>query len=153
MKVLPLESLPALNALLNAVCTALLISGYAFIRRRNILAHRISMVSAFICSAAFLVFYVYFHTHAGLVRFGGQGWIRPAYFVLLTSHTILAVVTLPLVLTTLFLAMAGRFSKHRRMARWTLPIWLYVSVTGVVIYWLLFIAHSPISGRALSRHS
>jgi putative membrane protein len=153
MKGLPLGSLPAVNASLNAVCTVLLISGYAFIRRRNILAHRISMVSAFVCSAAFLVLYVYFHTHAGLVRFGGQGWIRPVYFALLISHTILAVVILPLVLRTLFLAITGRFSKHRRIARWTLPIWLYVSVTGVVIYWLLYIAYTPLSGLAFSRRS
>jgi len=107
------------------------------------------MLSAFVCSVAFLVFYIYFHTHAGIVRFGGQGWIRPVYFTLLVSHTVLAVATLPLVLVTLSLALSDRFANHRRIARWALPVWLYVSVTGVVIYWLLYIAYTPIGAHSL----
>jgi putative membrane protein len=107
------------------------------------------MLSAFVCSVAFLVFYIYFHTHAGIIRFSGQGWIRPVYFVLLVSHTVLAVATLPLVLMALSLALSEKFTRHRRIARWTLPVWLYVSVTGVVIYWLLYIAYTPVGAPAL----
>jgi putative membrane protein len=110
-----------------------------------------SMVSAFICSVGFLVFYVYFHKHAGIIRFGGHGWIRSVYFALLISHTILAVVTLPLVLITLSLALSGRFTSHRRIARWTFPVWLYVSVTGVIIYWLLYVAYTPIGAPVSPR--
>lgn len=102
------------------------------------------MLCAFACSVVFLSSYLYFHTHAGIIRFGGSGWIRPVYFTLLTSHTILAVAIVPLVLVTLSRAFANRFDRHRRIARWTLPLWLYVSVTGVVIYWLLYIAYTPI---------
>ena len=91
-----------------------------------------------------LGFYIYFHVHAGIIRFGGQGWIRPVYFVLLTSHTILAISTLPLAIITLAYALSERFSSHRKIAHWTYPIWLYVSVTGVIIYWLLYIAYTPI---------
>lgn len=107
------------------------------------------MLTAFVCSVAFLVFYIYFHMHAGIIRFGGQGWIRPIYFALLVSHTVLAVATLPLVLVALSLALSTKFTGHRRIARWALPVWLYVSVTGVVIYWLLYIAYTPISSPAL----
>ena len=102
------------------------------------------MLCAFVCSTVFLGFYLYFHFHAGLIRFGGQGWIRPVYFTILISHTILAIASLPLVLVTLSLALSSRFAKHRRIARWTLPIWLYVSITGVIVYWLLYIAYTPI---------
>jgi uncharacterized membrane protein YozB (DUF420 family) len=144
MGLLPLTSLPAVNAGLNAACTALLVCGYSLIRRGKILAHKICMVSAFLCSAAFLSLYLYFHAHAGMIRFGGRGWIRPVYFTLLISHTILAGVIVPLVLITLARALRGRFDKHRAIARWTLPLWLYVSITGVLIYWLLYIAYTPI---------
>ncbi len=102
------------------------------------------MITAFVCSTAFLTFYLYFHFNAGLVRFGGQGWIRPVYFTLLTSHTILAAAIVPLVLITLTRALRDRFDRHRVIARWTLPLWFYVSVTGVVIYWLLYRAYTPI---------
>jgi uncharacterized membrane protein YozB (DUF420 family) len=94
------------------------------------------------------LYYVYFHLHAGIIRFGGQGWIRPVYFTLLTSHTILAVVIVPLVLITLSRALRERFDRHRAIARWTLPLWLYVSVTGVIIYWLLYLAYKPIGAPA-----
>ena len=146
--IIPLSSLPAVNASLNGASAAFLVTGYLFIRRGEILAHRICMITAFICSTAFLVFYLYFHLHAGIIRFGGQGWIRPVYFTLLTSHTILAVLIVPLVLITLTRALRDRFDSHRAIARWTLPLWLYVSVTGVVIYWLLYIAYKPIGAPA-----
>lgn len=141
---LPLATLPKVDAALNACCTVFLLAGYAFIRRGKIRFHRFCMLTAFACSAAFLYFYLYYHAHAGLVRFGGQGLIRPVYFALLVSHTILAAAIVPLVLITLTFALRGRFAQHRRIARWTLPIWLYVSVTGVVIYWLLFQVYTPI---------
>jgi uncharacterized membrane protein YozB (DUF420 family) len=145
---IPLSSLPAVNASLNGASAAFLMSGYAFIRRGKIQAHRFCMGSAFVCSTVFLISYLYFHFHAGLIRFGGQGWIRPVYFALLTSHTILAVVIVPLVLMTLTRALRGQFDRHRAIARWTLPLWFYVSVTGVVIYWLLYIAYKPIGAPA-----
>ena len=141
---MPLSSIPALNAILNASSAVFLIAGLTCILRGKILAHKICMLSAFVSSTVFLGFYLYFHFHAGLIRFGGQGWIRPVYFTILISHTILAVVSLPLVLATLSFALSGRFAKHRRIARWTLPIWLYVSITGVIVYWLLYVADAPI---------
>ena len=139
-----LSLLPALNAALNGVCTILLLTGYVLIRKRKIKQHKLCMIAAFCCSSVFLAFYLYFHAHAGVIRFGGQGWIRPVYFTLLLSHTTLAVVIVPLVLITLTRAFKERFDSHRRIARWTLPLWLYVSVTGVVVYWLLYVAYTPI---------
>ena len=144
MRFLPLSSLPALDAVLNGASAIFLIAGYSFIRRKKILAHQVCMLTAFACSVAFLYFYLYFHAHAGVIRFSGQGWVRPVYFTLLTSHTILAAVIVPLVLITLSRALRKRFDRHRAIARWTLPIWLYVSVTGVIIYWLLYIVYTPI---------
>ncbi|MFZ3201882.1 MAG: DUF420 domain-containing protein [Candidatus Acidiferrales bacterium] len=146
----PLSSLPAVNAGLNAACTVFLLCGYTFIRRRKILAHKICMISAFACSSTFLAFYVYFHLHVGIIRFGGRGWIRPVYFALLISHTALAVVIVPLVLITLSRALRQKFDRHRAIARWTLPLWLYVSVTGVIVYWLLYIAYTPVWPRTSS---
>jgi len=140
----PLMSLPAVNATLNGACTVFLVAGYAFIRNRKIDLHRFCMVTAFLCSTVFLVLYLYFHFHAGLIRFGGQGWIRPVYFTILITHTTLAIVIVPLVLMTLTRALRERFVQHRAIARWTLPLWLYVSITGVVVYWLLYIAYTPI---------
>jgi len=136
--------LPAVNAALNATCTVLLLLGFLFIQRRKITLHRLFMVAAFCCSTVFLALYVYFHVHAGVIRFGGQGWIRPVYFAILISHTTLAIVIVPLVLLTLSRALRERFDRHRAIARWTLPLWLYVSVTGVIVYWLLYIAYTPI---------
>lgn len=144
MKILPLSCFPGLNASLNAICTVFLLAGYSFIRRGKILAHKACMASAFVCSAVFLGSYVYFHLHAGVIRFGGHGWIRPVYLTLLVSHTILAIVIVPLILVTLVRALRQRFDRHRAIARWTLPMWLYVSVTGVVIYWLLYRVYTPI---------
>ena len=134
-----------MNAILNAASAALLVTGYIFIRRHKILAHKTCMLSAFGCSTCFLASYLYFHFHAGLVRFSGQGPIRPAYFTILISHTILAVVIVPLVLITLTFALRNRFRSHKAIARWTLPLWLYVSITGVIVYWLLFVLYKPIS--------
>ena len=143
------SSLPALNACLNTASTVFLVSGYLCIRRGKVLAHKTCMVSAFLCSTAFLASYIYYHAHVGVVRFGGQGWVRPVYFTILTTHTILAVVIVPLVLITLYRALTNQFARHKRIAHWTLPLWLYVSVTGVVIYWLLFRVYAPLSAVVL----
>jgi putative membrane protein len=141
---IPLHSIPALNACLNAGCTVFLLAGLFFIRRGKIPWHRASMITAFVLSATFLGFYLYYHFHAGIVRFGGQGWIRPVYFVLLIPHTILAIVNLPLIIITLTFALRRRFASHRAIARWTYPLWLYVSVTGVIIYLMLYRLYTPI---------
>jgi putative membrane protein len=143
MLTLPISSLPTVNACLNSASAVLLLAGYRFIRRREIFRHRACMILAFVCSSAFLFFYIYYHSHVGVVRFTGQGWIRPVYFTLLTTHTILAVAILPLAILTLTRALQERFDRHRRIARWTLPLWLYVSVTGVIIYWLLYRLYEP----------
>jgi putative membrane protein len=132
------SALPAVNAALNATSAVLLAAGFACIRRRNVPAHRACMVAAFAASTLFLVSYLVYHAQAGSVPFQGRGWIRPVYFTLLLSHIVLAAVIVPLALTTLYQAWSERFDRHRRIARWTLPIWLYVSVSGVLIYWLLY---------------
>jgi putative membrane protein len=132
------SALPALNALLNGLSAALLVAGYVFIRRRRIGAHLTAMLGAFGVSASFLMSYVIYHYYAGSRPFTGQGWVRVVYFGLLLTHIVLAAVIVPLALTTIYRALSGRFERHRRLARWTLPIWLYVSVTGVVIYWMLY---------------
>ena len=135
---IPYSALPSLNAALNGTTAFLLTVGYLCIRRRWIAAHRICMVSAFIASTLFFASYLTYHAHAGSVRFQGTGWIRPVYFAILISHTLLAVLIVPLALRTLYLAARGRFEAHRRIARWTLPLWLYVSVTGLVVYGMLY---------------
>ena len=132
------SDLPALNALLNGSCAALLIAGYACIRARRVTAHRACMLLALLTSALFLVSYLTYHYHAGSVRYHGMGWTRPAYFALLITHTVLAAAVVPLALVTAGRALRGQFDRHVRLARWTLPIWLYVSVTGVVIYLMLY---------------
>jgi uncharacterized membrane protein YozB (DUF420 family) len=142
---IPLRTLPRLDAILNAASAVLLVTGYSFIRRGKVLQHKVCMLSAFACSACFLIFYLDFHARAGLVRFSGQGPIRPAYFTILITHTILAAAIVPLVLTTLTFALRRRFRSHKAIARWTLPIWLYVSITGVIVYYLLFVLYSPIT--------
>jgi len=139
---IPLHDFPALDAALNAASAALLIAGYTFIRRKRIGAHRAAMISAFFTSSLFLICYLYYHSHHGITRFQGQGAVRAVYFALLISHTVLAVVIVPLVLVTLYWAITGRFDKHPKIARWTLPLWLYVSVTGVVVYWMLYHVNS-----------
>lgn len=112
--------------------------GYISIRRRDVTAHKACMIAAFGVSTLFLISYVTYHVHVGSVRFTGTGWIRPVYFTILISHIVLAAAVLPLALVTLYRAARGRFEAHRRIARWTLPIWLYVSVTGVVVYLMLY---------------
>ncbi len=131
-------TLPTLNAFLNATSGFLLVVGYLFIRRKQVTAHKICMLSAFVTSCLFLISYLVLRYYAGMTRFTGQGWIRPVYFTILTSHTILAVGIVPLALITLSRALRGRFDRHARIARWTLPLWLYVSVTGVLVYWILY---------------
>lgn len=135
---LPISSLPELNAILNGISAVFLVSGYIFIRRRNIRAHKACMLSAFAASTLFLVSYLTYHYHAGMKRFGGQGAVRQFYLGLLFTHTVLAVVIVPLVLVTLKRALRGAYERHVPIARRTLPIWLYVSVTGVVVYWMLY---------------
>ena len=141
--VLPISALPTLNACLNATSTVLLILGYRFIRRQNIRAHRTCMLAAFSVSMLFLVSYLTYHYHVGTTRFTGQGWVRPVYFSILVTHTILAALVPFLALVTLSRAMKGHFPQHRRIARWTLPIWLYVSVTGVIVYLMLYHLYPP----------
>jgi putative membrane protein len=136
--VIPLTDFPALDASLNAASAVLLTAGYLFIRRRNVPAHRACMVSAFCTSSIFLACYLWYHVHHGITRFTHHGFIRVFYFTLLISHSSLAAVIVPLVLITLYRAFRKRFTLHRRIARWTLPLWLYVSVTGVVVYWVLY---------------
>jgi putative membrane protein len=132
-------SQPALNASLNGISALLLAGGYAAIRARKRDVHKVFMLSAFWVSTAFLVSYVIYHIRVKqLVLFQGQGWIRPVYFALLTSHTILAIVIVPLILITIRRAWMEKFDKHRRIARWTLPLWFYVCVTGVIVYLMVY---------------
>ena len=132
------HQLPTLNAALNATSAALLIAGYGFIRRREIHAHRACMLAAFGVSILFLISYLTYHYQVGTVSFPGTGWLRDVYLTILATHTILAASVPPLAIVTLWRAVAQRFDRHRRIARWTLPIWLYVSITGVVVYWMLY---------------
>ncbi len=130
--------LPAVNATLNAISTVFLTVGWLFIRQRQVDRHRLCMLGAFTTSALFLTSYVVYHANVGSVPFTGQGVIRVVYFTILITHVVLAAAILPLALITLSRALARRFDRHRKIARWTLPIWLYVSVTGVVIYVMLY---------------
>jgi len=135
--------LPHFQALLNTAATLFLASGYYFIRNARSNLHRNCMVTALVISSLFMVSYLTYHARVGYMPFAGQGIIRPFYFTLLASHVILAAVIVPLVLSTVFFAIKGDFSKHPRIARWTLPLWLYVSVSGVVIYLLGFHFYTP----------
>ena len=132
-----LAFLPALNAFLNALCTIALVIGFSFILAGKIAAHRASMFTAFVFSTLFLAAYITNYALHGEMHFQGVGGIRWVYFPLLISHIILAVVVLPMILITFFLSLSSRFPAHRRLARWTFPIWLYVSVTGVIVYLML----------------
>jgi len=133
-----LTDLPALNAVLNGTSAVLLAAGYVLIRQRRIAAHRACMLLALVTSAAFLVSYLTYHYHVGSVAYRGAGWARPVYFTILITHTILAAAVVPLALVTVTRALRERFDRHVRIARLTLPIWFYVSVTGVVIYLMLY---------------
>ena len=130
--------LPHLNAALNASSFILLSTGYYFIRRGRVIAHRNCQLAALTVSILFLISYVTYHQHHGTTRFTGQGIARSVYFTILTSHTILAVVIVPFVIVTFLRAFRGDFQRHRALARWTLPMWLYVSVTGVLVYLMLY---------------
>jgi putative membrane protein len=130
--------LPHVNACLNATSAVLLIVGYRFIRKLRVDAHRKCQVAAFLTSTLFLISYLTYHYYHGDTRFLGQGIVRPFYFTVLISHVILAVVIVPLILITLYRAARGDFIRHKRIARWTLPLWLYVSVTGVIVYLMLY---------------
>ncbi|HVP44767.1 MAG TPA: DUF420 domain-containing protein [Terriglobales bacterium] len=129
---------PALNAGLNATSAVLITTGIGLIRAGRRTAHRGVMIAAVVSSTFFLASYLYYHYHVGSVRFTGQGWIRPLYFAILFTHTVLAATVVPLVIVTLARALGGRLDRHKAIARWTYPLWLYVSVTGVVIYFMLY---------------
>ena len=134
-----IADLPALNAVLNGMSALLLSAGYYFIRRGRVRPHRNCMVSAVVTSTLFLVSYLYYHANVpGVTRFLNPDWFRPIYLTILISHTILATVLLPMVLVTVYRAGRGQYERHRRIARWTWPVWIYVSVTGVIIYLLLY---------------
>ena len=133
-----LSALPTLNAALNATSAVLLLAGFFCIRAGKVTAHAALMAGACVVSALFLTSYLIYHAQVGSVHFPGTGWTRPVYFSVLISHTILAIVIVPLVLRTLYLAGRRQFDKHVALARWTFPVWLYVSVTGVIVYWMLY---------------
>jgi len=130
--------LPHLNALLNGLSALLLAAGYARIRSADRRLHRNFMIAAFVTSVLFLTSYLIYHAHAGSVRYQGQGLTRLVYFIILVSHSVLATAVAPMVLVTFRYAWKGRFDRHRRLARWTLPVWLYVSITGVLVYLMLY---------------
>ena len=138
-----LGDLPTINATLNGASAVLLIIGYLLIRRRRIAAHRAVMITAFSCSVLFLISYLTYHFQVGSVRFQGTGGVRTLYFTILLSHTVLAIAVTPMVLLTVYRALQADFVRHPRLARWTLPIWLYVSISGVVIYILGFHVYPP----------
>ncbi len=133
-----IRDLPAVNAILNATCAVLLVSGYILIRRRRKQAHKRVMITAFVISCAFLTCYLIYHWHVGSVHFPHTGFLRAVYLSILTTHTALAATVPVLAIITLNRGLSARFDKHRAIARWTLPIWLYVSVTGVVVYLMLY---------------
>ncbi len=132
------HDLPAVNATLNALSGVLLLAGYLMMRARRIDLHRRCMIAAFTASSLFLVSYVIYHAQVGSVHFTRQGFVRPLYFTILTTHVTLAALVLPLAVVTLSRGLKGRFAQHRRIARWTFPIWMYVSITGVLVYVLLY---------------
>ncbi len=129
---------PALNATLNGTSAALLLTGRVLIAKRRMAAHRACMIAAVVASLLFLGCYLYFHAMVGNIRFLGQGWVRPVYFGILISHTTLAAVIVPLAIITLSRGLRARYDKHRVIARWTWPLWMYVSITGVIVYFMLY---------------
>lgn len=135
---LDVRDLPALNAGLNALATVLLVTGYVLVRQRKLTAHRNVMIAALACSVLFLTSYLIYHAQVGSVKFQGQGTARTFYFTILLTHTVLAALVPFLAVITVWRAGRGQYARHARIARWTLPIWLYVSVTGVVVYWMLY---------------
>ena len=145
------SDLPAINATLNGMSAVLLISGYIFIRRKQQAAHARCMIGAVICSILFLICYLTYHYRAGATSFREPAWFRPYYLTLLISHTILAVAIVPLVIITLTRALRSRFELHKKIARWTWPIWMYVSVTGVIVYLLLYQIYPQHKNRAATQ--
>ncbi len=137
------HDLPLLNAILNGSSALCLLGGFYFIRRHEFRSHRACMIAALVCSTIFLTSYLIYHANVGSVPFPGVGGVRALYFAILISHTLLAAAVPPLAIITLVRALRARFGKHRSIARWTLPIWLYVSVTGVVIYLMLYRIYTP----------
>lgn len=137
---MPIHLFPPINATLNAMSGVLIVIGFFLIRRKKIALHRACMIGAVVCSSLFLISYVTYHIGfgAGVTRFTGTGWVRTGYHVLLLSHTILAVTVVPFVIVTLTRALRGQFNRHRSIARYTFPMWLYVSVTGVIVYLMLY---------------
>ena len=135
---MPYAALPAVNATLNALTGLLLVIGYVLIRRGRRRQHRAVMITAFCTSVVFLVSYLTYHAHAGSKHFPGMGAARAIYFSILLTHTVLAAAIVPLAIITLSRGLSARYDRHRAIARWTLPIWLYVSVTGVIVYWMLY---------------
>jgi putative membrane protein len=133
-----LISHPGWNAVLNGTSAVLVTAGYVMIRNKRVQAHKACMLAATATSTVFLISYVDYHLHAGVLHFPGKGIAREAYLSLLTSHTILAIAIVPLVIISLVRALKGRFADHKRIARWTLPLWAYVSVTGVIVYFWLY---------------
>src|SRR4051794_872536 len=136
--ILTLHDLPAVNATLNGLSGVLLLIGYALIRSRKVELHRKVMLAAFTTSSLFLVCYIVYHAQVGSVRFVRQGFVRPLYFTILITHVTLAALVLPMAIVTLSRGLKARYPQHRKIARWTFPIWLYVSVTGVLVYVLLY---------------
>ena len=130
--------LPTLNAVLNGTSAVLIGVGRSFIRRGKVAQHRRLMIAAVISSSLFLISYLWYHAHVGSRHFPGQGWSRPVYFSILFTHTVLAAALVPLVVVTLTRGLRGRYQRHKPIARWTYPVWMYVSITGVVIYLLLY---------------
>ena len=129
---------PPLNATLNGTSAALLLTGRVLIAKRRIVAHRICMIAAVVASALFLACYLFFHFKVGNILFLGQGWVRPVYFTILISHVTLAMVIVPMAIVTLTRGLRGRYPQHRAIARWTWPLWMYVSITGVLVYFMLY---------------
>jgi uncharacterized membrane protein YozB (DUF420 family) len=130
--------LPTLNAILNSTSAMFLLVGYRYIRAKKVKQHRVCMVIAFVCSLLFLASYLTYHALTGSKHFPGSGMAKSIYFLILISHTILAAAVPPLAIISLYRAWKGQFEKHRRIARWSFPIWLYVSITGVLVYWMLY---------------
>ncbi len=138
------RDLPLVNATLNALCTVLLLTGFALIRRKRVEAHKRVMISAFLVSIAFLTCYLIYHAQVGSVRYPNTGFIRYVYYSILLTHVLLAFTVPVLAIITLSRALSGKFDKHRKIARWTFPIWLYVSVTGVIVYLMLYQFANPV---------
>lgn len=130
-------SLPGYNAIINTLTSMLLIAGVYFVKQGKVKQHKISMVSAFVLGIFFLIFYILYHSNAESVRFGGEGWIRYVYFFFLISHILLAFVVVPLVLSAIYFALFQKIERHKKIVRFTFPVWLYVSVTGVIVYLMI----------------